>query len=61
MSDQGDPLGAAQQRPHDEITTQAKRPIKEEIKDPETIQIVQPTGGAAMNEPSIDAPPRVNQ
>ena len=61
MADQDDPRGAAQQRPHDEMTPQAKRPIKEETKDPEPPQTVEPTGGAAMSAPSIDAHTRVNQ
>ena len=59
--DQDDPHGAAQQRPHDEMTPQVKRPIKEETKDPEPPQTVEPTGGAAMNVSSDDAPPRVDQ
>ena len=61
MADQDDPRGAAQQRPHDEMTPQAPKPTKEETKDPEPPQTVKPTGGAAMSAPSFDAPPRVNQ
>ena len=46
MTDSDDPLGAAQQSPPEEI-----RPS----------QTVEPTGGAAMNAPSVGDPPRVNQ
>ena len=34
------------------------------MKDPEpsqTVQTVQPAGGAAMSAPSVDAPPGINQ
>ena len=58
---QEDPKGAAQQRPSEEIMIPVQKPIKEETKQTEPSQIVEPTGGAAMSAPSIDAPPRFNQ
>ena len=60
-TDQDDPNCAAQQSSPDEITTPIKRPTIEEKKEPEPSQTVEPSGGAAMSAPSVDAPPRVNQ
>ena len=61
MTDQDDPHGAAQQLPPKEPTPQVQRPIKEETKEPESSQLVEPAGGAAISAPSVNAPPKVNQ
>ena len=61
MTDSNDPLGAAQQSPPEETTPQVQKQIKEETKEPEPSQTVEPTGGVAMNAPSVGALPRLNQ
>ena len=61
LNDTDDPLGAAQQSPPEESTPQVQRQTKEETKELEPSQTVATTGGAAMNAPSVGAPPTVNQ
>ena len=61
MNNEDDPQGAAQQTPPQEITPLVQRPIKEDTKEPEPPVTVEHTDGAAVNAPSLDAPPRVMQ
>ena len=41
VTDQDDPLGAAQQAPPEEIKAPVQRPIEEEVKEPEPPQTVE--------------------
>ena len=64
MTDKDDSHGAAQQLPPEETTTPVQRPTKEELKEPEpsqTVEPVEPVDIAVMSDPSDDPVPRVNQ
>ena len=61
MTDHDDPLGPAWQSPTEEITTLVQKVIKKENKEFDSSSNVEPTGGAVMGAPSVDAPSRVNQ
>ena len=61
VQDYDDSNGAAQQQPPQLITPQIQRPIKEDTKEPEPSQPVEPAGGADKSDPSDYAPPRVEK
>ena len=61
MNDHDNSRGTAQQRPHEEMTSQVQNSINEETKKTELSQTYQPVGGVARSAITVDAPSQVNQ